>query len=43
MIADLDESIRQLLKEEMPIKNGEITVEAAAKEFLENPITEPYW
>lgn len=26
-----------------PVKNGEITVEAAAKEFLENPITEPYW
>lgn len=26
-----------------PIKNGEITVEAAAKEFLQNPITEPYW
>jgi predicted phosphodiesterase len=26
-----------------PIKNGEITVEAATREFLQNPITEPYW
>ena len=26
-----------------PIKNGEITVEEAAKEFLKNPITKPYW
>lgn len=25
------------------IKSGEITVQAATEEFLENPITEPYW
>jgi len=25
------------------IKNGLITVEAATEEFLENPVTEPYW
>ena len=26
-----------------PIKNGEITVEEATKQFLENPVTKPYW
>ncbi len=26
-----------------PIQDGEITVEEAANEFLENPITQPYW
>ena len=26
-----------------PIKKGEITVKQACEEFLENPITEPYW
>jgi putative phosphoesterase len=26
-----------------PCKKGEISVEAAAKEFLKNPITQPYW
>jgi hypothetical protein len=26
-----------------PIKTGEISVKDACKEFLENPITEPYW
>lgn len=26
-----------------PVKNGDITVEEATKEFLKNPIKEPYW
>jgi putative phosphoesterase len=30
-------------KYSQPIKQGSITIEQAAREFLKNPITEPYW